>query len=83
MPRELSLNVIGSGFLERTDPAAFVIGTTGVGLGHDGTLYVADTLANRIAAIPNALFRKASAGTGRTVSANGAINGPLTSLFTV
>jgi hypothetical protein len=41
---------IGSGFAERTDPAALVIGPTGVGLARDGTLYVADILNNRIAA---------------------------------
>jgi sugar lactone lactonase YvrE len=31
-----------------------IIGPTGVGLGADGVLYVADTIGNRIAAIPNA-----------------------------
>ncbi|MFI5342312.1 MAG: hypothetical protein ACHQ7N_21075, partial [Candidatus Methylomirabilales bacterium] len=51
-PEVESETVIGSGFGERTDPAALVIGPTGVGLGRHGTLYVADTLANRIAAIP-------------------------------
>jgi hypothetical protein len=40
-------------------------------------LYVADSLENRIAAIPNALFRWRSAGTGSTVSENGALNDPL------
>jgi hypothetical protein len=77
IPRLLAVNTVGSGFAERTDPAALVIGPTGVGLGHDGTLYVADTLNNRIAAIPGALFRHRSAGTGRTVTENGAIQGPL------
>jgi hypothetical protein len=76
-PREIVRTVIASGFGERTDPAALVIGPTGVGLGFDGTLYVADTLANRIAAIPQALFRIASAGTGVTVSKGGSLNGPL------
>jgi len=59
---------IGSGFPERLDPAALVIGPTGVGLGANGVLYVADTLNNRIAAIPNAVFRAFSAGTGFTVT---------------
>lgn len=76
-PVELSRTVIASGIGERTDPAALVIGPTGVGLSRDGTLYVADTLANRIAAIPHALSRTTSAGTGRTVTAGGALNGPL------
>ena len=77
IPRLIAEQTIGSGFKERTDPAALVIGPTGVGLGRNGTLYVADTLNNRIAAIPNALFRQSSAGTGTTVSKNGAIMAPL------
>jgi|SRR5579863_444850 len=77
MPQVSSMTVIGSGFEERTDPAALVIGPTGVGLGDDGTLFVADSLNNRIAAIPHAVFRQTSAGTGTTVSENGALNDPL------
>jgi hypothetical protein len=46
-------------------------------LGSDGILYVADALANRVAAIPEALKRMTSAGTGNTVSKGKAINGPL------
>ena len=61
---------------ERTD-AALVIGPTGVGLGANGTLYVADTLNNRIAAIPNAVLRLSDDGAGKTVSAGGALNGEL------
>ena len=52
MPFILRSDTIGSGFGEHLDPAALVIGPTGVGLGRNGTLYVADTVANRIAAIP-------------------------------
>jgi hypothetical protein len=52
-----------------------VIGPTGVGLGPNGTLYVADTLGNRVAAIPAALYRGSSAGTGSTLTRNGALNG--------
>lgn len=76
-PRVVAHTVIGSGFGERTDPGALVIGPTGVSLSKDGTLYVADTLADRITAIPNALSRKNSAGTGKVVSIGGALNGPL------
>src|SRR5262249_16796927 len=73
-----AITVIGSGFPERTDPAALVIGPTGVGLSADGlTLYVADSLNNRIAAISRPLTRSASSGIGRTVSINGALNDPL------
>jgi hypothetical protein len=68
---------VASGFPERTDPNALVIGPTGVGIGQSGSLYVADTLSNRIAKVPDALFREASAGTGQTVSAGGALDGPL------
>jgi hypothetical protein len=68
---------IGSGFPETLNSAALVIGPTGVGLGAHGTLYVADTLANRIAAIPDALFRSSSAGTGFTVTRGHWLNGPL------
>jgi len=48
-----------------------------VGLGKHGTLYVADTLNNRIAAIPNAGLRFSDDGTGRTVTEGGGLNGPL------
>jgi hypothetical protein len=76
-PQEQSRTIIGSGFSARTDPTALVIGPTGVGLGSKGILYIADTLLNRIAAIPDALTRSTSAGTGQTVSTGGAINGQL------
>jgi len=77
LPRLVAATTVGSGFAEETNTAALVIGPTGVGLGPNGTLYVADTLKNRIAAIPNALLRRGTDGTGRTVSENGAIQGPL------
>jgi sugar lactone lactonase YvrE len=77
LPREISRVVIASGFGERTDPAALVIGPTGVGLGGNGTLYVADSLGNRIVRIADALFRNTSAGTGAVVSAGGHLNEPL------
>jgi hypothetical protein len=76
-PARLGTTVIGSGFSEKTDPAALVIGPTGVGLGSHDILYVADTVNNRIAAIPFALTRKTTAYAGRDVTANGAVNGPL------
>ena len=85
-----SITVIAAGFPQRTDPAALVIGPTGVALhaacddgcaegnSDDGALlYVADTLDNRIAVIDHPLGRAASAGTGRTLSSGGGLNGPL------
>ncbi len=77
MPSRQGTTIIGSGFSERTDPAALVIGPTGVGLGSNNTLYVADSLNNRIAAIPNALTRNSTAHAGNDVTANGALNDPL------
>ncbi len=78
MPSLQSITVIGSGFPERTDLAAMVIGPTGLGLdAHADTLYVADSLSNRVAAIPLPLFRVTSAGTGATVSQGGGFNDPL------
>jgi hypothetical protein len=76
-PKLVAVTTIGSGFSERTDPAALVVGPTGVGLNSEGTLFVADTVNNRIAAIPNAPIRLSSAGTGVTVTSGGALNAPL------
>jgi DNA-binding beta-propeller fold protein YncE len=77
-PVLIDSTIIASGFPERTDPAALVIGPTGVAFDDEtGLLYVADSLNNRIAAIPRALFRIHSAGTGSTVSQGGNLNDPL------
>ena len=78
-PIVTSERVIADGFPERTSEAALVVGPTGDGLGPEGTLYVADTAGNRIAAVPNALFRQTPLGTdgGLTVTAGGSLNGPL------
>lgn len=77
-PELLDSSVIAWGFPERTDSAALVIGPTGVAFDQEtGNLLVADSLDNRIAAIPNALVRKQKAGTGITISAGGALNDPL------
>ncbi|WP_329569163.1 hypothetical protein [Kitasatospora sp. NBC_01266] len=76
-PTVASETVIGSGFPEQADPNTFVDGPTGVALGADGTLYVADRLGNRIAAIPQAATRTDSAGTGTTLTTGGRLDGPL------
>jgi hypothetical protein len=80
-PTVMGVTVIGTGFAERTDPAALVIGPTGLGIGtgiHKGALFVADTLNNRIAKIPNPMFRRTPvAGGGMTVSTGGGLNAPL------
>jgi len=78
MPSVESMTVVGSGFPERTDPGALVIGPTGVALSPDNRLlYVADTLNNRVAAISNPLDRMTSDGIGDTVTSGGALNDPL------
>ena len=91
-----SITVIASGFPERTDPAALVIGPTGVALrancdgddcgDHDGDdhalLYVADTLSNRIAVIDHPLGRTTPTGIGRTLSQGGSLNAPLGMVIT-
>ena len=105
IPSVIETTVIGSGFPEENDPAALIIGPTGLGLasgeseggnsqsarhdhggggnsqgGDEGggdTLYVTDTVSNRIARIDGASHRHSSAGTGVTVSTGGSLNAPL------
>jgi hypothetical protein len=77
-PVVLDEDVIATGFPERTDPNALVIGPTGVALAQDGTLFVADTAGNRIAAIPGAPFRESPIRHGGlTVSTGQDLNAPL------
>jgi hypothetical protein len=77
-PKVLSQQVIANGIPWIDSPTALVIGPTGLALASNGTLYVADTLVNRITAIPQAMTRmtQAPAG-GTTVSAGGHLKEPL------
>jgi hypothetical protein len=77
MPMMTSERVIARGFGEHSDPAALVVGPTGLALGASGTLYVADSAGNRIAAVPDAMRRDHAAWRGGTVTMNGALNVPL------
>ena len=77
MPRIHSETTIGQGFPERTDPAALVVGPTGLGMGRNGTLYVADSVDNRIASIRHAATARKASDAGNTVSTGGALNDPL------
>jgi hypothetical protein len=77
LPWISSRTVIGSGFGEQLNAAALVVGPTGVGLGPNGVLYVADTLRNRVAGIPGAVHRGTSDGAGFTLSAGHHLNGEL------
>jgi hypothetical protein len=77
VPTVVSDQVIADGFGERTDPNALVVGPTGVALSR-GTLYVADTVGDRIAAISNPLGRKTTVhNAGTTVASGPPLNGPL------
>ena len=77
-PKVLGEQVIANAIPWRDDPDALVIGPTGVALAPNGTLYVADTLDNRIAAIPNAATRTDPArDAGNTVSTGRHLKQPL------
>jgi hypothetical protein len=77
-PKVLGETVIANKIPWRDDPNALVIGPTGVALAPNGTLYLADTLDNRIAAIPQALTRTSPAADGgTTVSVGGKLIQPL------
>src|SRR6202007_88155 len=84
---------VGAGFSERTDPAALVIGPTGLGLssgcrdgedeceshsrGGEPVLYVADSLNNRVVVITNPLTRTKPSASGMVLSSGGSLNDPL------
>jgi hypothetical protein len=75
-PRIQSETTIAGGFPERTDPAALVVGPTGLGLSGN-TLYVADSVDNRIAAIGHAFTTHTMSNAGKTVTTGGMLNDPL------
>ncbi|HEV2493960.1 MAG TPA: hypothetical protein VG204_12920 [Terriglobia bacterium] len=74
-----NMTQIASGYTFRTDPAALVIGPTGVAFDPvRNILYVASTGDNAIYAIPNAGTRMSDAGTGSIVyQDNVHLHGPL------
>lgn len=77
-PKMIAEKVIADGIPRRNSPEALVVGPTGVGLGANGTLYVADTLANSITAVPHALTRNSAAPHGgRVLVAGGMLKEPL------
>jgi hypothetical protein len=77
-PELVGSQVVGSGFAEQLNSSALVLGPTGVALGRDGTLYVADTVNNRLASIPFAWVRTTPvANGGLTLTSGGSLNGPL------
>ena len=77
-PKLLDQHVVANRIPWRDDKTALAIGPTGVALAHSGTLYVADTLANRIIAIPNAMTRSTPlADTGIALSTGQHLKQPL------
>jgi hypothetical protein len=77
-PVLFNTTTIATGFTEELNSSALVLGPTGVALGPRGTLYVADTVRSRIAAIPDATTRFFPVfGGGFTLSAGGSLNAPL------
>jgi hypothetical protein len=77
VPTVTSTTTIGNGLPERTDPAALVVGPTGLGLSSDhSTLYVADSVANRVAKIMDPLGLTSPVSPA-TVTSGGAVNDPL------
>ena len=77
-PMLTGITVVGSGYPWRANKAALVLAPTGLALGHNGTLYVADTETNTISAIPQATTRTAAqAATAGLLSAGGALDAPL------
>lgn len=76
-PTIKSETVIGSGFAEKPDKDVFVIGPTGLVLDKNGTLYVSDAIGDSVNAIPQALTRKDSAGTGTVITKDGMLKRPL------
>jgi hypothetical protein len=77
-PRMTGAQVVGSGFAEQLNSSALVLGPTGVSLGRGGTLYVSDTINNRLAAIPSAWRRTKAVGKGGiTLTSGGSLNSPL------
>jgi hypothetical protein len=77
-PLLIGTTTVATGFPEELNSNALVLGPTGVALEPDGTLYVADTVQSRIAAVPFATSRFFPAsGGGFTVSQGGSLNAPL------
>jgi hypothetical protein len=69
---------VASGYLFRTDPAAFLVGPTGLAFDSTtDTLYVASTGDNEIFAVSDAQFAVNQSGKGKLIFANKHLRGPL------
>jgi hypothetical protein len=77
--RVMSMTQIASGYTHRCDPAALVVGPTGLALNsHTDVLYVASTGDNAIYAVPNASRTAGDHGTGGVLIQDSVhLHGPL------
>lgn len=76
-PQVVSVATVGSRFPEQANAAAFVLGPTGLGLGADGALYVADTQDSTIHVIRGALNRNGGGGPGQEITQGNLLAQPL------
>jgi hypothetical protein len=77
-PIMLGSTVIATGFDEQLNSAALILGPTGVALGRNGVLYVADTVNSRIDTVPFAALRHTPVTDGGGIlTSGGSINAPL------
>ncbi len=77
-PEFNSQTVIADGLGAQANKDSFMVGPTGLALDPDGkTLYVSDSVNNRIVAIADAPTRSDSAGTGREITKEGLLKRPL------
>jgi sugar lactone lactonase YvrE len=70
-PKVLGTQIVADKLPWRDDPTALVIGPTGVAVSSSGTLYINDTLNNRISAVPQALTRTTPAADGGSTVSQG------------
>ena len=78
MPQMTGSTVVGTGFAWQVNHATFVLGPTGLALGTNGTLYVAQTLGSHVTAIPDALTRSSPIADGTsTLTSGGHLDAPL------
>jgi hypothetical protein len=74
--------VVAQGYTFRSDPAAFVLGPTGLAVDGSGNLFVASTADNEIFKVPNATKPvPAPATTGAVVFSDSHLRGPLALVF--
>ena len=74
--------IVASGFQVKPDKDVLIIGPTGLALDRRGTLYVSDANGNSVVAIPDAVKRKTSAGTGKEITKDGLLKRPLAMTLT-